>query len=390
MKEVYILDSLYRRIAVVDVYESFIWTERFDAMGDFELKLHSTPDNRNRLPVGLRLAHNESSRIMEIETVEDTTDSDGKATLTIKGRTFEKVLENRVARAVLSDLTTDPKWVLTGLPAVIARKLFHDICVTGVLDAGDKILGIHETNIFGTDTIPEPTDSITYTIDPMTLYQAIQDLCRFYHMGFRLVKDGDTSQLYFNIYMGSDRTSHQTILPAVIFSPDFDNLKNTTLLSTTMLYKNVAYVFSPVGHQIVYDLDVDPTIAGFERNILLVKADDITDTVPADANAKMIQRGKQELAKSRKITAFDGEISQSSQYIYGRDYNLGDLVELRNDDGSTTIMQVTEQIFVNDKQGSRSYPTLTVNSFITPGSWESWTPDEVWADVTPTLNWNDL
>ncbi len=388
--EVYILDSLYRRTAVVDVYESFIWTERFDAMGDFELKLHATQQNRSRLPVGLRLAHNKSSRVMEIETVEDTTDSDGKALLTLKGRSFEKVLENRIARPALSDLTTDPKWIITGLPAVIARKLFHDICVTGILDPGDKILGIHETNIFGTDTIPEPTDTITYSVDPTTLYQAIQDLCKFYHMGFRLVKDGDTSQLYFNIYMGSDRTSQQTILPAVIFAPNFDNMKNTTLLSTTMLYKNVAYVFSPVGHAIVYDLDVDPTIAGFERNALLVKADDIEDTVPATATAKMIQRGKEALAKNRKVTAFDGEISQTSQYIYGRDYNLGDLVELRNSDGSTTNMQVTEQIFVSDKEGVRSYPTLTVNSFITPGSWKDWTPDEVWTEVTPTLNWNDL
>jgi len=386
--EVYILDSLYRRTGVLDRFESLIWTERHRAWGDFELTLHSTPENRNRLALGLRLVTNESYRVMTVETVEDSTDDEGRAILTLKGRSLESILENRIARSALSDLTTLPKWEITDQPADIARKLFHDICVTGVLDAGDIIAGIHESNIFPTDTIPEPPDAITYSMDPMTLYQAIKDLCDIYLMGFRLVRDLDTALLYFNVYTGSDRTSSQTVLPTVIFSPDFDNLKNTAEISTTALYKNVAYVISPVGHAIVYALDVDFTVAGFERYVLLVKADDITDTIPADATAKMIQRGTQELAKNRRLVAFDGQISQTSQYRYGIDYNLGDVVELRSPDGGKTRMQVTEQIFVSDKEGDRSYPSLTIESFVTPGSWDSWAPDEVWNDVDPGLTWN--
>lgn len=387
--EVYILDSLYRRIAVVDRFESFIWTERHRAWGDFELKVHSNQANRSQFTNGLRLATNESYRVMTIETVEDSTDSEGRAVLTLKGRSMETVLENRIARNGLSDLTTNPKWSITDQPADIARKLFHDVCVLGVNNAGDIIAGINESSIFPPNTIAEPTDTITYSIDPMNLYQAIKDLCDIYLMGFRLVRDLDTSQLYFDIYTGSDRTSGQTTLPAVIFSPDFDNLKNTTEISTTMLFKNVAYVISPVGHEVVYALDVDPSVAGFERNVLLVKADDITDTTPSAASAKMIQRGTEELAKNRKLVAFDGEISQTSQYVYGVHYNLGDIVELRNPDGGVSRMQVTEQIFVSDKEGERSYPSLTIESFVTPGSIDGWPADQVINDVDPLLNIND-
>lgn len=387
--EVYILDSLYRRIAVVDRFESFIWTERHRAWGDFELKVHSNQANRKQFTAGLRLATNESYRVMTVETVEDSTDDEGRTTLTLKGRSLEAILENRIARNGLSDLTTNPKWSITDKPADIARKLFHDVCVLGVNDPGDIISGINELSIFPADNIPEPTDTITYSIDPMTLYQAIKDLCDIYLIGFRLVRNLDTSQLYFDVYTGSDRTSGQTTLPAVIFSPDFDNLKNTTEITTIMLYKNVAYVISPVGHEIVYALDVDPTVAGFERNVLLVKADDITDTVPADASTKMIQRGTQELAKNRQLTAFDGEISQASQYIYGTHYNLGDIVELRNPDGAVSRMQVTEQIFVSDREGERSYPSLAIESFVTPGSIDAWPADQVINDVDPLMNIDD-
>jgi hypothetical protein len=103
----------------------------------------------------------------------------------------------------------------------------------------------------------------------------------------------------------------------------------------------------------------------------------------------MLQRGIDELAKNRKIHAFDGEISQTSQYVYGVDYNLGDLVETRNIDGVSNSMQVTEHIFVSDKQGVRSYPTLAVTQFVTPGSWVALPADKKWIDFT-TEKWMDM
>lgn len=388
--EVYILDDLYRRTEVVDRFESLIWTERFSAYGDFELILHSTFQNRARFAPGVRLAITESYRVMTVETVEDTTDAEGRQFLTVKGPSLEEILEDRVARDVLSDLTADLKWVLTGTPTEIARQIFHDICVTGVLDLGDIIPMVDEgSEIFPDDTIGEPPDTITYEIEPMTVYQAIKQLVDLYDIGFRLIRNLDTGQLYFDVYMGIDRTSAQTSYAAVVFSPDLENLQNTTELTTIALYKNVAYVFSPVGHEIVYPLDIDPEIEGFERKVLLVRADDITDVDPGDASDKMIQRGLEELSKHRKFSAFDGEINHLSEYKYGTHYNLGDLVELRNSDGFTNTMQVTEQIFVSDKEGERSYPTLTINQFILPGTWLAWDYNQVWEDLGLTEYWED-
>jgi len=326
---------------------------------------------------------------MTVETIEDSTDDEGRRILKMKGPSFESVLKQRLAMLSLTSLTTAPKWIITGLPKVIATKLFHDICVTGTLHTGDIISGVVEGSIFPVDTIGAPTVSVTYSIDPKDLYTALKDLCDAYAMGFRLVRDLDTSILYFDVYMGSDRTTQQTTLPAVVFSPDLDNLRSTNKVVTTALYKNVAYVVSPVGHEVVYPDDVDPSVAGFERRVLFVKADDITDGVPATATTKMIQRGKEELSKNRRFTALDGELTQKNQYVYGTHYNLGDLVELRDDDGTTSQMQVTEQIFVSDKEGDRKYPTLSVNLFITPGSWIAWDYSQVWSEVDLSEHWAD-
>lgn len=385
--EVYILDQLLRTQTVVDRYESMIWTERFNKIGDFEFKLHSTLENRNRFPPGTRLHIRESDRVMTVKTVEEKTDDEGRRILELKGYSLEHILEQRLARGTLGDLTTTPKWTLTGPPADVARQMFHDICVTGVLDPGDIIPSINESSIYPADTLPEPSTSVTYEIDPMTLYKGLSDLADLYDLGFRIVRNPDTLQLHFDVYMGSDRTSKQTVLPAVIFSASMDNLQNTREFTSIADYKNTAYVLSKVGSEIVYPLDIDPLMNGFERNVLFVKADDIEDSDPLVASAKMIQRGREELSRHRLFSGFDGEVSRNSKYKYGVTHRLGDVVEIRNNNGYATDMQITEQIFVSDKEGDRAYPTLSIRQFITPGSWLGWDANEEWEDVGPTEYW---
>lgn len=382
--EIYILDSVYRRQWVVDDFVSLIWTERFRAYGDFEMIIDSSLENRQNFVSGVKLALNESYRVMLVETVEDSTDDEGRRLLKVRGRSLEAILEERLARESMSDLTANPKWVITDAPMTIARKLFRDICILGLLHESDYIPLVSEgSNIFPDGTIPEPAEIVTYEIEPMTLYSAITSISELYLFGFRLIRNRDIGNLFFDVYMGSDRTTQQTVLPAVVFSESLDSLQNTTQLSSIANYKNVAYVLSPVGSAVVYPDDVNPSVEGFQRRVLLVKADDITDPDPPTASAQMIQRGKEELAKYRQFFGFDGEINQNSQYVYGRDYNLGDLTEFQTTDGPLNIMQVTEQIFVSDSEGDRSYPTLQVNRTVGPYI--------TWADVLDDFaTWQDV
>lgn len=385
--ELYPLDPLYRRTAVIDVFESLVWAERFRKLGDFVLDLQPTLANKNLLKAGTKLAMNLSHRVMVVKTIEERNNAEGKRVLTVRGESLEGVLNDRVAMGSTDDLTEAPKWDIIGTPAEIARKLFHDICVTGILDPLDVIPYINEGTFMPADTIPESLDDITVALDPQLLYDAIYNLCETWNMGFRLLRNGDLSELWFDIYMGSDRTSKQSILPAVVFSPELDNLQDTNELTSIATAKNVAYVYSPAGFAKIYAPNVDPEVEGFERRALVVVATDITDANP-DVEQALIQRGEEELAKNRAISAFDGIIDPHSAYVYGRDYNLGDLVEQRSESGETQDMRVTEQIFTSDAEGDKSIPTLQKNEFITTGSWLSYPGTRVWSDFGLTEYWD--
>lgn len=365
---------------VIDRFESLIWTERWQAFGDFQLDIFSTLAARSTFKVGTRLAMNESNYVMTVESVEDEEDAEGRRKLTIKGRSLESQLLDRVAYSAATDTTTTPKWIITNPPATVARQIFHDICVTGILDPNDVIPFIVEGTFLEPGTIVEPIDPITVEMDPTTVYDAIKKICDVWNLGFRMLRNYDTSQVYFDIYAGSDRTSGQTVHAPVIFTPELDNLQNTKELTSIDKAKNVAYVYSPAGFQKVYAVGVDPLTEGFERKVLVVNATDITADNPDVASA-LTQRGNEELSKYRTYQAFDGEISQFSEYKYGTHYQLGDIVEMRNLSGVTNNMRVTEQIFVSDRNGERIYPTLTLNTFINTGSWLSWLNNKVWFDL---------
>lgn len=388
--EVYTLDGLLRRTDVFDEFETIIWTQRWQEKGDFELHIESTPANRKRLTAGTKLALDKSDRVMEIEDVTDSTNEDGVKTLKIVGPEILKVLEDRLVKASNANLAVDSKWTITDKPANVLRKVFTDICITGTLSLNDKIPFIQPGSIYPEDTIPEPQDVVTVDIEPQEMYEFFNSFCKTYDLGMRLVRHGDASQLYFDIYSGSDRTTSQSLLPPVVFAPELDNLQNTTEFTTYKGHKNVAYVYNTQGYVEVLAPGADPDVNGFDRKVAYVKADDLPGTpTEAEINAFLTQKGLEELLKNRPMSAFDGEINQNSIYQYGIDYELGDIVEQRNTDGATNRMRVTEQIFASDKEGDRAYPTLSTNLFITSGSWLAWEYNRVWSELGLTEYWGN-
>lgn len=120
----------------------------------------------------------------------------------------------------------------------------------------------------------------------------------------------------------------------------------------------------------------------------MVEASDITEDTP-DILAALIQKGKEELAKNRGTSLLDGELNHNSSYKYGIDYDLGDIIEMRNIDGIVSQQRITEQIFICDSEGERSYPTLSSKYFITPNTWLSWSSDKVWEDFDME-HWADI
>jgi hypothetical protein len=389
--EWYILDELLRKSDLIENFESFIWTERYSAWGDFQIVTKSDFSNRQLFVPDKWMVMAGSPRVMKIETVTDAVTEDGTRNLTVEGRSIEAFLDDRVAMPGLAghNMTTDEYVIYTGLPAAIARGIFTSSCVTGVMSAKDTFPFYQSGTLFPVGSIAEPAVSVTLKVDPDTVYNTIKNICDIWSLGFRVVRNGETGQIYFEIYTGNDLTAGQTVRNPVIFSLAMDNLGKTTHLSSTATLKTVAYVYAKNGSLEVYpDIYSDTTAAGVDRRVLLVKATDIDLPAGAPLNAAMLDRGRQELAKNQRIYTFDGEIPQHTLYEYGIDYNLGDMVEEWDKDGGVNTMLVTEHISVSDKTGESSYPTLSLFSYVYPGSWRAEIITEDWADVDINKYWN--
>lgn len=462
--ELYTLDGLLRRTEIIEGYESFIWTERYSDIGECEIITPSTQQYRNLLASGTFLALSESKRVMKIETIENTQDSDGARKLKVTAKEITNILNDRVAKT--SAVGSKPKtWKATGKPSDILRTLFDYTCRDAVEDPTDKLPLLVTGSLYSTGNLSENTTNYTVERDKSPLFEAIKELADVWDLGFRLYKGDDTGKLYFDVYKGNDRTSSQQLLPAVIFSPDLDSLQNVSELTSVAKSKNVARVICEMAELDVYTTTSSNTTAGFDKRVLYVNAMDVkypdrtyeltseqqtaikngsglktalpvhvdalnklsrklrlnttdlswiqdlisntassewsntdkgyvNEAISVSTNynptedtwltATLTQRGNEALAKNRSISAFDGEITQLSPYKYNRDYSMGDLVEMRNSDGLTNQMLVTEQIFTADGTGERAYPTLTIKLFITPGSWLAWENTQVWANATAT------
>ena len=378
----FLTDDTLTRLEIFDDYESLIWTERFNTWGDFELVVSSSPTTRRLFVKGRKLEIDRSRRMMVIETTASKFDEDGQAILEIKGRSLESILLDRPALH-----PTQSKWEWNDTPTAVVTGMFNAICRDGLVSSEDIIPYLNAGNIFPADTIDAPIDPIIVELEPTDLYTPISEIAEAYNFGFRLVKDPAAQKLYFNVYPGSDRTSVQEVYPAVIFSPELDSLPNIENFSSNMNLKNVAIVVSPVGRETVYAAGVDPSVAGFERKVLVVYADDIEDADPGVATSRMIQRGYEALIKHREEFVLDGEAREDGIYTYGVDYHLGDVVEMREPSGSANRMRVTEQIFVSDSEGIRAYPTLSKDLYVSAGSWLSWNSQITWAEACEDDYW---
>lgn len=385
--ELYTLDGLLRRTEIVEGFESFIWTERYSDLGEMQIVLPATQQNRNLLPSGTYLGLSESRRVMRVETIENAGSETGEKTLTVLGKEISSIFKDRVATTATAGVAAGT-WTSTGRPSAVIRNLFDYVCRNGTSGAGNQLPLLVPGSLYSAGNLPEDVASYVIERKRGDFYAAIKEIADVWDLGFRLYRGPDNGTLYFDVYKGNDRTTNQTLLPPVIFSEDLDSLHNVSELFSVANAKNVAEVYNGTYTVIVYSDGASVSTTGFGKRTLFVDASDLSGAQTTALTATLTQKGIEELAKNRSIAAFDGEITQLSPYKYSRDYDMGDLLEMRNSNGFTNQMMVTEQIFTSDATGERAYPTLTTKRFITPGSWLSWENSQVWLDALGT--WSEV
>lgn len=369
--DILVLNSNFYPVDIIDAYTSFIWTERYQAAGDFLLSLPWTYETVLRIPVGSFISIAESKEVMLVETHEVN-----NGILKVTGSSLVFFLKQRMLRNSIADGVK--AWDIQGAPSGIANWVVIQMCTSaGVMNSTTALVASGPIEIFPNLTVlPEvPGPFVTVSIPYGNVYDGVKSVCDAYDVGFRMYPTSITESSYsliFETYNGRDLTSGQTLYPLVVFEPDLDSLTNIKELRSIAGYKNVAYAWAPgvtTGGLNIYGVAYATTAAitatGFDRRTLQVLVDDYdTDDytamgAPAFSNA-LKARAIDALANNNYVKLLDGEVVPQNVYAYGTDYRLGDIVELRGLTDTSQQARITEYIRSEDVTGKRSYPTLAV------------------------------
>ena len=195
---------------------------------------------------------------------------------------------------------------------------------------------------------------------------------------------GDFAQLGGSMYwdlmiVHSSPTWTRTPNAQVIFAEDLDSFIVSQSLSSIEKYRNVVYV---THGKTVVKVDDGDMGEHLKRRVTHVDGDNLDDG--PGLQAAMVALGRQELANNRRTRLIDGEVPVYSRYSYDVDYSLGDIVLVRNRAGKLMASRVMEQIFINDNEGYRTYPTLQEEQSVILGEWSSPAYKIVWPIATGT------
>lgn len=363
--ELQTLTPTFQADEIIDDFASVIWTERFTDSGNVTLATADSFKLRQTLREGNFLSLPESQEVMLIET-----QSVKEGLIKVTGPSLSDILKQRILRNVATPGSKN--WVLTGSPGWIMCEIVRQMCVSGGIMDGTTVIPTGNKEIIPNLVIGNIADgpSQTIAVEYGQIFDKIKSLAETYFVGFSLHPTGITEDGYnlvFETYNGTDRTSEQSIVTPVIFEPSTDSLANSETLRSIAGWKNVAYAFAPsmptpaVG--IAYQ-DDSVDVVGIGRRTLLVNADDINE-IPTGSTLQGLldQKAKDALANNNYVKLADGEVVPELTYTLGVDYNLGDIIELRNEDQTLSQKaRITEIIRAQDDTGERAYPTLSVIS----------------------------
>ena len=252
--ELLVLNTDFESVAVIDTYESMIWTDRYNSYGDFEIFFAMDTQLLQYLKEDYYLWLKDSEHCMIIEDIKINADTEEGNHLIVTGRSLESILERRIIwgqRIFNGNLQNGIQTMLNECiisPSIADRKISNFVFVPST---DPKITSLKIDN--------------QYTGD--CLYDVVKGLCEENNIGFKIVLT-DENKFAFSLYAGVDRSYEQTENPYVVFSPNFENIINSNYYSSKASFRNVTLVAERQGE--LLSLAQPPDLTGVSFSQMLV------------------------------------------------------------------------------------------------------------------------
>lgn len=334
--DLYVLNADLAPIAVVDQYESLIWSTRYYTYGDFELYLPADRLAFTILLQGYYLKRSDSDRIMMIKNIGLDTDVENGDHLTVKGFSAEKILHQRIV------------WSQTNLNGNAESELRRVINenVISPSNASRKISNFILAEAVGYSEAIKKQTTGAY-VDEVTT-----DICTTNKWGWKVTLN-NKKQFVFSLYSGKTK--------GVTFSPNFDNLISSNYQSDKSNFANVALVAGE-GEGTARKTAVVGTASGLDRYEMFVDARDVStnegEISESEYKEVLNRRGLEKLNEALPVEAFDSEVDPNVTYKYKEDYDIGDVVTVVNEYGIKAESRIIEIVECFDSTGYSVVPTF--------------------------------
>lgn len=403
--DLYTLNGSFKRVDMIEEFDSLIWTERFYGDSECEVVVPLQKTFIDTLAAGTFLAIDQSQEPMHIETLSI---EEGKIKVT--GISVCSWLNNRFVRT--SDDHRQRIWkIVNQKPQQVLRTIVKQMCTpqstllgSGNMGLGDKgsttaknrekELIIKELKLDSYDTKSDPDNKIAKcAIEYGPVYDALRKIAEQHKIGMQVYLNTDDFTLRFRTYKGTNRTSNQNKNKPIRFSPVMDSLAKASELRSIADFKTLVYSYASdlekidvdpaegAGHTDLRDIQTTPGVArlgktgaytGFDLRAAMTLEGDIKIQNDLDHDHHvdglglkqkelrdiLDDRATKELKQHPNIRSVDGEVAPTNLFLYGRDYALGDLIEVQGPSGFADVSRVTEYIRSQDSSGENSYPTV--------------------------------
>lgn len=314
------------------------WSRRYFEPGSFEIIAPITDDNialtaRSNL-VWIRGA-------AEAGVIEDRLIEEGATNnqITARGRFLSSYMDRRLIR---------PKVNFSGRIEVAMRQLLSGAEPLPLVELG-TLMGF--------------TDTITFQASYKNLLSYEEKLAQSGNYGFRFRPNFSDKKIVFEIYKGVDRTLSQSDNSRVVFSEQYNNLTDIQMRETDQLLKNCIYIGGQVdedtGARTIVSFGTENT--GLERRELFVDARDMSpdDLTEAEYAEKLLQRGHEKQLEYAESASIECTTNMDSNFVYKKDYDLGDMVSVRKKRWNITIdLRITGIDEVYEPGNTRIIPTF--------------------------------
>ena len=334
--ELFIYDRQFNRLGTIDNHTELLWTRKYYECGEMELHCPVTPANMELLKPGNIVTKGDRTEAAVIRGDQAAEESNHHNGIICRGYFLPVYFGDRL---------TGPMVNFSGGDEDAMRFMINRAAPVPLL------------------RIAPPSDvqeAIRFQATYRKLLAILTKIGRLADLGFRVVPDFREKTMTFETYRGIDRSFTQRDNARVIFSKSYGNLN-----SVKYEYSDLAFATKiTVGGAGEGSERVFVTVGGgegFNLREAFYDAKNINgeDMSGAEYVAALEAAGYGQLEKRKIMESIETEIVPSVNFIYGRDYDLGDIVTVEKTEwGIRQDIRITEICEVYEDGGMYIVPTL--------------------------------